>query len=231
MGAALRSAGAVIVAGALASAAPARADDEAGQAVRSPRRADLPARLADADTAYGRLDGDLGLVVGLGVAVGGAAPRGAGELRLRYLETAGVYVSYEDSFGAATDPARTVSAGLELRPLFLGRWATGRELGLSWLDLLIDSVGLELGACFEQPPVGGFDGRPGLEAGLGLEVPIVPRASGLWLDIHGGARWADEVLGAGQLRGASSGAAFLTVTLAFHQRLATHVVDVNDRAP
>src|SRR5258708_32230883 len=45
---------------------------------------------ADAnDTSYGRIDGDVALVVGAGATVADRGPRGEAELRVRYLDTAG----------------------------------------------------------------------------------------------------------------------------------------------
>src|SRR5580698_9457871 len=59
-----------------------------------------------ADPSYGRVDGDLTLVAALGATVAPRGMRGEGELRLRYLETAGVFLSYEDgaTLGAGTEP-------------------------------------------------------------------------------------------------------------------------------
>ena len=192
-------------------------------------RADLPARLADDDTADGRVDGDLGLVFGLGVAVAGS-PRGAAEVRLRYLETAGIFATYEDGFGGP-DPLRVFAAGLELRPLFLGRWVTGRELGIRWMDLVLDSFGMEIGTFFEQTAHAPMNTPPGLQAGLGLELPLIGTVNGPWIDIHAGARWSDVVLEGGAVRGPTDRAVFVTVTVAYHRVFGAHVVDVNDRAP
>jgi len=210
--------------------------DPSGDGEGAPRiateRADLPARLADPDTSYGRIDGDLGLVLGVGATVGGGSPRGSAELRARYVDTAGIFVTYEDALGnEGTGPRRVLATGLELRPLFLGRWVTGRELGLAWPDLVIDSLGFEVGAFFQEPPGSSFGTRPGLQAGLGLEVPLLGRASGPWLDIHAGARWSDAVLGGGAINGPSDRAFVVSLTVAYHQLLAAHLVDLNDRAP
>ncbi len=202
-------------------------------------RADLPARLADPDTADGRIDGDLGLVVGVGTTLRGDAPRGVADLRLRYLDTAGAFVTYEDGFGAnAPGPERLVAVGFELRPLFLARWVTGRELGVVWPDLVIDSLGLELGAFFEQPGQASFDARPGMQASVGLELPLLARATGPWIGVRLGGRWSGAFLSGGTevvaccsapLPGQSEG--FLSITLAWHQLFATHVVDLSDTAP
>jgi hypothetical protein len=194
-------------------------------------RADLPARLADPDTADGRVEGDVGIVVGLGVTVA-EEPRAASELRVRYLDMAGIFVTYEDGFGAASvDPTRALATGIEVRPLFLGRWVTGNEVGVRWPDLVIDSLGLELGGFFEQPALGSFGSRPGLQAGIGFELPLLGLVNGPWIDIHGGARWSDAVLAGGPVNGPSDRALFLSFTLAYHHIFATHLVDVGDVAP
>jgi hypothetical protein len=204
----------------------ARADERAGD------RADLPARLADRDTADGRIEGDLGVVVGAGARFSERAPQGALEARLRYLETAGLFVTYEDGFGAAAAvPARVMATGLEVRPMFLGRWVTGTELGLRWADLTIDSLGLEVAAVFEQPPLGSFGSRTGLQVGLGLELPVLGRTNGPWIDVHGGVRWSDDVMRGGPIGGPSDRQVFLQVTVALHWLFATHTVDLNDEAP
>jgi hypothetical protein len=204
----------------------ARADDVPAPPGRT--RADLPARLADPDTADGRLDGDLTLVVGVGATVVAGPPRAAAELRLRYLETAGLFVTYEDAFGArGAGLGRAFAAGVELRPLFLGRWVTGRDLGLTWPDLVIDSFGLEIGAVFVEPAPEGSARSPGFQASLGLELPLLSRASGPWIGIHGGGRWTDGAV----MNGAGVSEAFLSLTLAWHQLFATHAVDASDVAP
>jgi hypothetical protein len=192
-----------------------------------------PPRSAKPDTTYGRIEGDLGLVLGLGVAVGPHAPRAAVDLRVRYLETAGLFFTYEDGglFGNGADPVRVLAGGLELRPLFLARWLKGWELGSPRVDLLIDSLGLEIGGFFAQPVGATFGERPGLEVGLGLELPILAHASGPFLGLHGGLRWSDSVLGGGEVQDSSDRALFLSITLAWHQIVGGHAVDLNDRAP
>lgn len=70
-----------------------------------------------------------------------------------------------------------------------------------------------------------------MQAGLGIGLPVLGRASGPWIDVHGGVRWSDGVMGGGPIGGPSDRAVFLAVTVAFHQILAAHMVDVNDEAP
>ncbi len=212
----------------LASAAPAAR----AAGVEVVPRADGSVREANLDTTYGRLDGDLALGVGLGATFGPTSPRGEVELRLRYLETAGIFAAYEDGFSeSASDPRRVVAAGLELRPMFLGRWLTGTELALPRVDLLLDSLGFEVGFFFEQPALAGFSERPGLQAGIGLELPILARAEGPWIGVHGGARWSDAELWGAAGNDAGDRSLYLTVTIAYHHTFSAHLVDAGDRAP
>ena len=77
-----------------------------------------------AEPTYGRVEGDLCFVAGAGAAVAARGPRAVGELRMRYLESGGLFATYEDGslIGSDSEPKRVVAAGLELRPLFLFRW-------------------------------------------------------------------------------------------------------------
>src|SRR5271165_4307241 len=116
------------------------------------RAGDARADGSAADSSYGRVDGDVALVGGAGAVATGRGVRAEVELRLRYLESAGVYVTYEDAVavGSAADPQRVLCTGLELRPLFLLRWLRGNETQRARLDLALDSIGLEMGATFHQ---------------------------------------------------------------------------------
>jgi hypothetical protein len=181
---------------------------------------------ADEDTTYGRIEGDVALSLGAGATIAPRGPRGAVDLRARYLDTAGLFVTYED-FGI--DPRRVLATGFELRPLFLARWATGRHAQKGRLDLFIDSLGLELGLALAQPEGASFASRPGLQLGLGVELPVFERATGFWLGVHGGLRWSDRALGGNDIAGPSDRSAYLTISLSWHQVITTHAVDVGDR--
>lgn len=186
----------------------------------------------DDDGSLGRFDGDLAVAASAGMTVGPRAPRVSGDVRLRYLSTAGVFGTYEDGplVGASAEPRRVLALGVELRPLFLARWATGTELGLPRLDLLIDSLGLEVGAVFLEPEDGRFGARTGLAVGLGLELPLFARPSGPLLGVHGGARWCDAALAGGPLAGPSDRALYLTIALGWQELFGGgHVVDLGDR--
>ena len=191
----------------------------------------ISARAEDAgDTAYGRVDGDLSVVVGVGATLAPRAPRPSAELRLRYLDTIGVFCTYEDSLGIDTDPRRVLTGGLEVRPLFVARWLQGHELGMDRLDLLIDSFGLELGAFFPQPAGGQFQSTPGLQAGLGLEFPILAQANGPWIGFHGGGRWSNDVFDGADVVTPNDRSLYLAITLQWHAFFGAHVVDFGDAA-
>ncbi|MBX3209528.1 MAG: hypothetical protein KF764_31125 [Labilithrix sp.] len=209
-----------------------------GAALAAPTAAlagDRPRQAADA--SHGRFDGDLGIAGSVGMTAGPRGPRAGGDLRFRYLSTAGLFAAYEDGplVGSKAEPRRVFAFGIELRPLFLARWATGRDLGMPRLDLFIDSLAFELGAVFVQPDGASFGGggrsggRPGFQAGLGLELPFFATASGPFAALHGGVRWSDAALSGGPLEGPSDRALFLTVSVGWQQLFGGHVVDLGDR--
>jgi hypothetical protein len=185
------------------------------------------------DSSYGRVDGDVTVAFGLGAV---AAPRGAragAELRLRYLESAGVFATYEEggALGSPAAPTRVLATGVELRPLFLFRWLQGHEAEHPRFDLLVDSLGLELGAIFEQPAGDPQGWRRGIEVGLGVELPILERASGPWIGVRAALRWSDAALSSGTADDADDRQLIVAFTLSWHQLLTTHLVDLGDEAP
>ena len=194
----------------------------------------LASGLAEAqDAVEGRVSGDVCLVAGAGASVASRGARAEGELRLRYLETAGMFAAYEDAVASrsSSEPHRVLSGGFEFRPLFLYRWLRGFETRHGYADLTIDSLGLELGAFLSAPSGAPTVFSPGFQLGLGIEVPLVPTATGLWLGVHGGIRWGDRALAVGSTRDPDDRSAYLTLTAAWHQVLRTHIVDVTDEAP
>lgn len=170
---------------------------------------------AAGDATYGRLEGALELAPAVGVTAATYGARPALELRARYLSMAGVFVGYEEGFGAR-DPRRLVATGIEVRPLFFARWLKDAEIGNATLDLFVDSFALELGVFFAEPFPHRFGERMGLQASLGLELPLFGRAEGLFLTAHGGGRFADALAAADGDAGASR-AAFVTFGLAWHE--------------
>lgn len=197
-----------------------------------PARAE-PDGAAKTDTSHGRLDGDLAVAAGIGAAFGPRGPRAAIDLRLRYLSTAGIFATYEDGPFLASDaePKRALAIGVELRPLFLARWAQGLESGNAWLDLTVDSFALELGAVLMQPAGRPFGRSPGLQIGVGFEIPILPHASGPYVGVHAGGRWSGAALAGDIIDAAGDRSGTLLLTLGFGQIFGAHVVDLGDRAP
>jgi hypothetical protein len=188
---------------------------------------------ASGDGAYGRLDGDLDLSIGVGGGTIVSPQRSVGlvDVRARYFESAGVVLQYEeaDAFSRAVDVGdyrRGFLAAVELRPLFPVRFLKNREWGSAFPDLLLDSIGLELGAWFHSVE-GTANGAPGLHLGLGVEVPLAARATGLWLRVGAATRWTASRLEGEHAPG--SRVALLTLGLAWHQMVGAHVVDMGDR--
>jgi hypothetical protein len=178
------------------------------------------------DASHGRLGGDVTVVAGLGATLGPATARAALDVRLRFLDSVGAFAIGESTLGSSTR-AHAFCTGLELRPLFLGRWLKGLEFGAPTLDLLVDSLGLELGTYVEAPAASDAGGRPGAYLGLGAELPLFARPTGLWLAVHGGLRLGPRALGGAD----DERTPMLTLTLAWHHLLPTHVIDAGDLAP
>ena len=171
---------------ALLFAAAARAEDTPP----SPR---VHAPLPGYDGVYGRFDGTLGLAASAGAELEAGEPRSALKLSAHYLWTAGVYGRYSDAFGQAHQrPLRVASLGVDVRPLFLPRFALDDEHGPAWLDLALDSLSLNAGAYFAKPQQGGFGDLRGFEAGFGFGVPLSGEARGVWLDARAERRFADH---------------------------------------
>lgn len=196
---------------------------------REARGADALARSRGEDATHGRLEGDVSLGLGAGAAIAARAPRGLIDARVRYLEVVGIFGSYEDALGGPAEPERVIATGVEVRPLFFGRWLRGMRTGSAFMDLTIDSFSLEIGAAFQEPRGASLGARPALQTGVGLEVPLFARAQGLWLGAHGGARFGERALDAATIRSPADRALFLGLTLSFHLYVDAHVVDAGDR--
>lgn len=193
--------------------------------------ADTAAVPSQTDTSYGRLDADSAIAFSAGAAFDVRGVRGALDLRYRYLHTAGIFLTYEEGFGAGSEPVRLGAAGIELRPLFLGRFLQGLEIGSPRLDLLIDSLAFELGAFVAQPAVGGFGDVAGLSFGLGAELPLLRSTAGPFLAVRAALRWSREALSAADTTTVDVEAFVVTVALGWQVNFGAHVVDVGDERP
>jgi hypothetical protein len=180
------------------------------------------------DTSYGRLEGDSAIAISAGAAFDVRGVRGAIDVRYRYLHSAGVFLGYEEGFGGGAEPLRLGIAGFELRPLFLARWLQGKEIGSPYLDLLIDSIGFELGAFVAQPEFGDFGSSAGLSFGIGLEFPFLPHAWGPFLAVHAAFRWSREALSAADTTTVDVRAFVVTVAFGYQAVFGSHVIDMGD---
>jgi hypothetical protein len=134
---------------------------------------------------------DLGFAAGAEVAAGHA--RGSLRLSAHYLSTAGGYVRYANAFGTHQDFSnRLLSFGIDLKPLFLPRFARDYERGPATLDLWLDSISLSAGAYFAERRKRDSEAEHGFETGLGFGLPLCGRARGLWLEVRGERRFADR---------------------------------------
>lgn len=191
-----------------------------------------PARLHAADGAYGRFDGDLLLTAGAGASIAEGGPRFAALGRALFLSSAGLYVAYDDTLGRgdATVPRR-LGTGVTLAPLFPARFATDAERGPAWFDLFVDSLCLETGVAWTASQDRGLGGTPGLELGIGVSIPLGTWSSGLFVDTRATALFSDVVMRAESRRPDGHAEAALTLTLAYHGIVSTHLVDPKDRRP
>lgn len=145
------------------------------------------------DGVYGRMDGSLAWSAALGAELEQGEPRAALRVAGHYLWVAGGYARYSDGFGSGSDrPLRVTSLGVDVRPLFLPRFAQNWEQGPPRLDLLLDSISLTAGAYFAQPRSGSFGEERGFELGVGFALPLVPHAAGPWLEARAERRVAND---------------------------------------
>ncbi len=185
------------------------------------------AAAAGTDGVYGRFRGDLELSGEAGAAFASGGPSFAVGLSALYLSTAGVYATYGDALGS-DDPrvTRSFAGGLRIAPVFLARYALDAEHGPAHLDLLVDSIAFDVGTFFGQPARGDFSSHPGLELGLGLRVPILPRVSGPFVGFRAALRWRPQDFDAPASVADRGG--FLMLTVGWRQMVRTHLVDAGD---
>lgn len=175
------------------------------------------------DGAFGRFDGRWTIVAdaSIGARLGPGQIVAGGDLRLRWFDTLGVVVGYEGALtGSPTSSAASAHTGLaaiELRPFFPARFLQGMESSSPTPELVLDSLGLEVGALFGSRAAG--DTTPGAQVGLllgvGAELPLMAYASGLFLRFDASLRWAGDGLRGAEID--SSRAAVISLALSWHQ--------------
>ena len=164
------------------------------------------------DGVYGRFEGDLTLSIGLGAELQDG-PRGTLVGRALYYHSAGLTLIYADGLGSHASPKRVGTAAVELRPLFLPRWAMDLQWGRPFLDLTLDSLALGAGV-FVAGRAEPLRTQTGLELSLSLGIPLFANAEGLWLE------------GRGFLRpGLDEGNAGLSFALSLYESLITPLIN------
>lgn len=143
------------------------------------------------DGVYGRFQGDTDVSLKLGGMLRDAGVAGSVGGSVHYYSLFGVTGDYTESLVADSLHARSVSAGLELRPLFLPRWVLGLERGPAWLDLLLDSAALGFGAYFTDAEADGRGSR-GAWLSVGVGAPLLASASGPWIELRALRRFPDD---------------------------------------
>ena len=186
------------------------------------------------DGSYGRLEGDGSFAVEAGTSATFGPEAQSGEsLALRaavfYVHTVGLVAFYDESFELASQPTRRSFAGsIEVRPLFLGRFARNLEQGPAWVDLTVDSLALSMGmwGAFPQPrfcPPRDCPTDYGMQAGLGLDLPLWADADSLYVAFDANLRWNLSPTG-----DRPPPAVMLTLTLGYQHGFSFGLVDAGD---
>jgi hypothetical protein len=189
------------------------------------------AHATDDDGAYGRYDGDLDLRIGAGAGFMQEGPALSAFASAMLLSSAGLYVQYLDSFDDGRTVPRSIAAGVVIEPMFLARTAFNLQVGTGRLDLAIDSFAIGLGAYWTIPRLPSNPlNEPGIEFSLGFGLPFLGQASGPVLGFKGALRASPAAMAGTEKFGLLEQGAYLSITLAWRQLVATHLVDVRDRS-
>lgn len=143
------------------------------------------------DGVYGRFRGDTDVSLKLGGMLRDAGLSGSVGGSVHYYSLFGVTGDYTESLVADSLHARSASVGLELRPLFLPRWALGLQKGPAWVDLMLDSAALGFGAYFSDAEAPERGSR-GAWLSVGVGAPLLASASGPWLELRAVRRFPDQ---------------------------------------
>ena len=209
----------------LGAPTPASADEPLESAAEPPESAAKPVEKMT-DGVYGRFDGDVDLSLAGGATFGPSGPDAAVLARGIFFQTAGIYGVYTDALGrSGAALPRSIGVGVTLRPLFIPRWAFDFQRGPAILDLTVDSIAFDLGLIWPAWTDGSFGERPGMEAALGFEVPLLGKASGPFVGTRGALRWRATEFAGHDDNGLKPA---LFVTLSWHTVVDANIVDVGD---
>jgi len=171
------------------------------------------------DGVYGRFDGDLELALGGGVELDDGGQRATAKLSLHYFSMMGVSSSFAERVGG-DGAERVVTVGVDLRPAFIPRWSRAMQEGPGFVDLLVDSISLGVGAFWATPDAGDFGDSRGFELSGGLGVPLLGRAPGPWLEARALGRWPEQ-----SATESGRGEAVALVLLSWHAFVLTPLAD------
>ncbi len=168
--------------------------------------------LAPPALADDRVADDLALAPEVALVSGAGATRGGVGARGHYLATVGAYARLFPS-----SPARG-AVGVDARPLFLPRWLKNQEGDRSFLELVVDSLHLSMGAVIAS------GARSSLELGGGLEAPLFARYAGPYVGVEA-MWWATQRA----LTGGDGAAWTGVVSVGYRFGVTSHAVDARDR--
>jgi hypothetical protein len=154
-------------------------------------RVEAPEGNGFADGVYGRFNGDTDLSLKLGGLISQAEFWGSLGASAHYYSLVGISADYANGLASDSTDLESLSVGVELRPLFLPRWALDAEHGPAWLDLTLDSLALGLGAYWADPGEGFGEAR-GIWLSIGIGVPLLGSADGPWLELRETRRFPDH---------------------------------------
>lgn len=149
---------------------------------------------AQADGAYGRIDGDMAAQIDAGAGVIGNRAVGLVTGTMRYLQTAGLYTTFAHQL---KQPPRvrdsapwSWSVGVELKPLFMPRFLSDLQSDTPVLDLFVDSFSMRFGLVTSHR--GPMSQQPGFEAAIAIGLPLTKHATGPWISTSAAMRWSQH---------------------------------------
>ena len=170
----------------------------------------------DGDGLYNRLDRDLTLSAE--ASAGGwvgrdTRPTVGVTVRARYLDEVGVVLGYDRAVTGDREDA--VWTGVDFRPLMLGRWVYDLEGDSRLTDLIVDSIGLDLGVAWLRPgEVPGEGSGFGFVLGTGVDLPLTWR-NGDAVSLRVSVRWISAQRWDVQGTGASDNAVVVSAGVVF----------------
>lgn len=139
---------------------------------------------APGDGIYGRLSGDFSGSLGASLEsdISARSFRPGLDASVRYFQAVGLLLHYSQAVTTSDPLERRLTTSVVVEPFFLFRWPRYAHSGRAFFDLFVDSIGLHLGAAFLEPRGADFATR--FNTGLGLGLPLTPRAPGPWLRVR-----------------------------------------------